>query len=207
MKRSAPKRRKRTQEERSASTKNALLAAAVNCIAQRGLAGATVPEIVKTAGLTTGAVQHHFGSREDLLIGVVYAFADTISKRGRPPGLEALPIRDRIAVICRDIWDAFSSAEYIAVTEIQLGSRSQRGIFSKIQTVMWSAERDLDNYWIEAFAESGIEPPKLVAARHLFQAAFRGLALRGVYKLQPESWPEERLLLEDLICSFFGIKA
>lgn len=206
MKRTLQKSKRRTQQERSATTQRQLLDAAVECIAELGLASATVPNIVKKAGLTTGAVQHHFGSRDDLLVAVVYAFAERISNRGRPPGLDALSLQNRISIICRDLWDAFGSAEYIAVTEILLGLRSQKDIFPNIQTLMQNAERDLDKYWMEAFANSGVRASKLATARHLFQAAFRGLALRGAYKSSTESWAPERRLLEELIGAFLGVE-
>jgi AcrR family transcriptional regulator len=62
--------RRRTQAERSASTRAALLAAARDLFAERGFAGAGREEIVRRAGVTRGALQHHFGDKEGLFRSV-----------------------------------------------------------------------------------------------------------------------------------------
>ena len=46
----------------------AFAAAAYRVIARRGLAGATVREIAKEAGFTTGALVHYFPSKDEILI-------------------------------------------------------------------------------------------------------------------------------------------
>jgi AcrR family transcriptional regulator len=65
--------RRRTQAERSASTRAALIAAARALFAERGFAGAGREEIVRRAGVTRGALQHHFGDKEGLFRAVFEA--------------------------------------------------------------------------------------------------------------------------------------
>jgi AcrR family transcriptional regulator len=54
------------QQERSRATRARLLAAAVECLAERGWAGSTVSVVAERAGVSRGAAQHHFPTREDL---------------------------------------------------------------------------------------------------------------------------------------------
>lgn len=61
---------RRTQGERRASTRAALIAAARELFATRGFAGAGREEIVERAGVTRGAMYHHFRSKEDLFRAV-----------------------------------------------------------------------------------------------------------------------------------------
>lgn len=44
-----------------------LLAGAVNCVAEHGMAGASVRKIAEYAGVTPGLVRHHFGGKTALL--------------------------------------------------------------------------------------------------------------------------------------------
>ncbi|WP_044563061.1 TetR/AcrR family transcriptional regulator [Azospirillum sp. B4] len=51
------------QERRSAETYGKLVTATVNAVFEHGYAGATMTVIAQTAGVTRGAIQHHFGDR------------------------------------------------------------------------------------------------------------------------------------------------
>ncbi|MGH9026141.1 MAG: TetR/AcrR family transcriptional regulator [Acidimicrobiia bacterium] len=60
----------RTQAERRAETRAALIAAGRALFAERGFAAAGREDIVERAGLTRGALYHHFSSKEDLFEAV-----------------------------------------------------------------------------------------------------------------------------------------
>jgi AcrR family transcriptional regulator len=62
---------RRTQAERSAATREALISSARVLFAERGFAGTAREDIVERAGVTRGALQHHFGGKEGLFRAVV----------------------------------------------------------------------------------------------------------------------------------------
>lgn len=64
-----PKSRKerRTQIQRRESTRAALLAAARRLFAERGYEAVAAEEIAAAAGVTRGALYHHFGGKRELL--------------------------------------------------------------------------------------------------------------------------------------------
>lgn len=57
---------RRTQAERSEATRTALIGAARSLFAARGYAGTRREDIVAAAGVTRGALQHHFVDKETL---------------------------------------------------------------------------------------------------------------------------------------------
>jgi AcrR family transcriptional regulator len=74
-------RPRRTQAERSTATRAALLASARALFAAKGYAGAGREEIVEAAGLTRGALYHHFASKEDLFRAVYEELEDDVMHR------------------------------------------------------------------------------------------------------------------------------
>lgn len=72
---------RRTQAERSAATRAALMASARALFTEHGFAGATREEIVERAGVTRGALYHHFANKEDLFRAVFIEVEHEIGAR------------------------------------------------------------------------------------------------------------------------------
>jgi AcrR family transcriptional regulator len=82
---------RRTQAERRASTRGALIAAARELFAERGYAGAGREEIVERAGVTRGAMHHHFPSKVDLFQAVYEAIENELRDALEHAAMEAGP--------------------------------------------------------------------------------------------------------------------
>lgn len=59
------------QQDRSRATRQRLLEAAVDSLAEVGYAGSTVSVVASRAGVSRGAAQHHFPTRNDLVAAAV----------------------------------------------------------------------------------------------------------------------------------------
>lgn len=62
---------RRTQRDRSTGTKSALTAAARELFASRGYQDVPADEIVRAAGVTRGALYHHYGDKQGLFRAVL----------------------------------------------------------------------------------------------------------------------------------------
>src|SRR2546430_1510808 len=75
-----PRSRKADQSE---ATRGALIAAGRKLFAQRGFGGVGTEEIVRAAGVTRGALYHHFEGKEELFAAVYEAVeADLVTEIG-----------------------------------------------------------------------------------------------------------------------------
>ncbi|HEU0116962.1 MAG TPA: helix-turn-helix domain-containing protein, partial [Thermomicrobiales bacterium] len=74
------KRPRRTQTERRAATRRALIDAGRAVLAERGYGAASTADIVRRAGVTRGALYHHFADKQDVFRAVVEAIEAEISE-------------------------------------------------------------------------------------------------------------------------------
>ncbi|MDP9069531.1 MAG: TetR/AcrR family transcriptional regulator [Actinomycetota bacterium] len=79
--RPAEREDRRTQAQRSEETTEQLLAAARRLFAEKGFAGTSIEEIVRTAGVTRGAMYHHFASKEEVFEAVFAREQERIARR------------------------------------------------------------------------------------------------------------------------------
>ncbi len=84
-----PEPARRTQAERSGATRDALIEAARSLFAQHGYAGVGTEEIVRAAGVTRGALYHHFGGKRDLFEAVYERIEIELAQRIASGALES----------------------------------------------------------------------------------------------------------------------
>jgi AcrR family transcriptional regulator len=73
--------KRRTQAERSAATRGALVAAARRLFAERGYAAVGTPEVAAAAGVTRGALYHQFADKADLFLAVYEQVEQEVTAR------------------------------------------------------------------------------------------------------------------------------
>lgn len=91
-----PPRTPQTNEEMSKRTKRLLLDSATSLFSERGYTDTTILDITEAAGLTKGALYHHFSSKEEILLRIFEDMRDRIVEESRmvladdPPPIDAL---------------------------------------------------------------------------------------------------------------------
>jgi AcrR family transcriptional regulator len=191
--------RRKTQQERSAATARALIDAAVASIMEFGVTGAPVDRIAKRANATGGAVQHHFGSREGLLLSVVEDVGERLQAVTQQTRLQGSGVEERVEAVCNASWSILSSPNYLVVLQILLATQESEPLYAKIFARLSEFENTLDQLWMRLFEGSGIEPRRVTAARHIAMAAYRGFALRMLYRGDRTRWSTELRMLKEMI--------
>src|SRR6478736_2637455 len=68
------------QQDRSRVTRQRLLEATIDCLAENGWAATTVGVVATRAGVSRGATQHHFPTREDLITAALEYYTGNLFK-------------------------------------------------------------------------------------------------------------------------------
>jgi AcrR family transcriptional regulator len=97
---------RRTQAERRAATRRALLDAARSLFAERGYHGTAAEEIVRRAGLTRGALYHHFEDKQDLFRAVIDEMEGDIGEKIEEAGRAQYGLREVVMAGYRAFLDA-----------------------------------------------------------------------------------------------------
>jgi AcrR family transcriptional regulator len=120
---------RRTQADRSATTRAALADAAIDVLIERGWAATTASEVCARVGVTRGAFQHHYGSLPELL-------ADALRRLYADMGrAEHGPIGD-VAGLVDATWTAIGNPRFKAVLEAWLAMANGPALRAEIGPVV-----------------------------------------------------------------------
>ncbi|MFB4296466.1 TetR/AcrR family transcriptional regulator [Actinomadura sp. NTSP31] len=129
------------QQDRSRATRQRLLEAAVDCLASMGWARTTVAVVAERAGVSRGAAQHHFRTREELVTAAVEYGAEVRMDRmrdrldaladHRPSTLEVVTLLGEMYTTplfraALQLWVAASSDEQLRAQVLPLEARVGR---------------------------------------------------------------------------------
>lgn len=95
-----------SQAARSARTRAALLRSARTLFAEKGFADTGREEIAQRAGVTRGALYHHFASKAEVAAAVVAEIEDDLVKRVVAAALQGRGLRDQLQRGCRAYMEA-----------------------------------------------------------------------------------------------------
>jgi AcrR family transcriptional regulator len=122
-----PERQRRSQAERSATTRGALVQAARELFARDGYAATGREAIVERAGVTRGALYHHFADKEALFRAVFEGLeAEVMAKAAMDSGaLLPQPLEPLTHLLLAALHEA---ALYVARAGDQAAARAEVGV-------------------------------------------------------------------------------
>jgi AcrR family transcriptional regulator len=148
------KKQRRSQAERTGATRAALIAAARRLFTERGYDDVGTEEIVRAAGVTRGALYHHFGGKAELLEAVYERLeAESTERVARvvlgsdlespleamkagieafldecaEPELQRIALHDAPAVLGWDRWREIAAANGLGLIEASLAAAIEAG--------------------------------------------------------------------------------
>ncbi|MDL9948757.1 TetR/AcrR family transcriptional regulator [Gordonia sp. ABSL11-1] len=117
------------QQERSRITRERLLRSAIEALAQDGWASATVAAVAERAGVSRGAAQHHFPTREALITAVLEQVFDDMTSTAST-AIATMPDDDtgRIAAAVDRAVAIYTGTEFKAALQVWAAAASDSAL-------------------------------------------------------------------------------
>jgi AcrR family transcriptional regulator len=196
-----PARVRRTHAERAAETQARIKAAVLESIDEVGLQRTTATEIARRAGVSWGAVQHHYGDKRGILVAVLEDSTNVLIERLAAVPIDGKSLEDRVAAFVDEAWAHFSSAHYRCTFEILLGlSKADEPAadlprsLAELQGPSWAEA------WGRFFGDAGLPARRAVALQRYTASVLSGIAsMRILEGATPELREIELDFLKDTL--------
>ena len=177
---------RRTQADRRAATRAALVRATVDTLVERGYAHTTTQEVQRRAGVSRGALTHHFTAKSDLLLAAVDHLYEEFSGsvRETAAGLPADPVA-RVRLGIELVWERFHGPLFIAAMELWIAARTDPELRAALLPHERRLGAQLRELAAEVFGEQVARHPASEAMYQVLLTSMRGQAL--TYALQPDA--------------------
>jgi len=166
--------------DRSEATQAHLVQAAIQVVRDRGYQGASVFEVAKAAGLTPGAIQHHFGTKAVLMTRVVDALLD--ANGSTDPGWPdaSLTLAERARGTLQLLWQRIYEPErFLVAWQVYLGCRADDTVLRYIADKRQAQQVQLVERFLRQFPELSDSPD----SRGLFDLVLSTLRGMGLMRL------------------------
>jgi AcrR family transcriptional regulator len=168
---------RRTQEERTASTRGRLLDATLECLYELGYAKTTTTEIAKRAGLSRGAQLHHFPTKAELVITAVDHLLHKRNDEFRA-AFASLPAESqRVSAAIDMLWSIVSGPTFFSWLELMVAARTDSELRPVVAELSRRFAETVQRSFLEIFPRPEGAQPLYDVAPHFAFAVLQGLAL------------------------------
>jgi AcrR family transcriptional regulator len=181
------------RQDRSRATRQRLLEAAIDCLASVGWASTTVAVVAERAGVSRGAAQHHFRTREELVTAAV-EYGSEVRRARMRERLDTAPGRRPTTLeVVLMLGDMYTSPLFRAALQLWVAAGSDDQLRASVVPLEARVGREAHRLTVEALGADESVP----GVREAVQATLdlvRGLGLADL--LTDDSARRDRLLRE-----------
>ncbi|AFU05938.1 putative TetR family transcriptional regulator [Nocardia brasiliensis NBRC 14402] len=170
------------KQDRSRATRQRLLEATIDCLAETGWAAATVAVVAERAGVSRGAAQHHFPTREDLITAALEYMFDTRTQQAKDEAVAMAEVASgvgRTEAVVAGLVESYTSPLFKAALQVWTHAAADPALRERIVPLEAKFGRISHRRAVEALGVDDSDP----VTHHLVQATLdmaRGLGLADV---------------------------
>lgn len=174
---------RRQQSERTAATRKAVLEATLDLLVERGYAGTSTRLAAERAGVSLGALQHHFRTKADLSVEALSYASARLAQEFVATSTVSGDALERFGSILDRLFVVFRGSTFAAAVEIHLASRTD----AELQVAVLNLDRNVERLILQSAGEllpEVCDHPEFAALISTSVSAVRGLALTAMTPLR-----------------------
>ncbi len=187
---------RRRQEERSEATQARILAAAIECLSKLGYSATTTVAVGEHAGVSRGALLHHFPTRAELIAAAVRRLFEELDERFRKAFAQVSADEDRIDAAVELIWKGYASPKVPPLLELFVAARTDARFRSALAPVAREHRNRLRQLVVESLVDGPPSKDFEVTLALAFDA-IQGMAIRRI--VQPSAVSETLTAIKALL--------
>ena len=194
------KRERRSQKDRSESMQRKVLDATLRCIGERRYIGVSLQDIADAAGISRGAITHHYPSKMALTSSAIQHFVHWRYEKVHRAfeGKTDLDLRARHDVL----WGEFQEI-FPIMFELIVALRSDKELLALYQRSAKTRLEEVITGYDEFFPElSGLRVPGVVIA--VMAAFYRGVYIESASR-DPAYIEEMKQVFQDMLMKYLGL--
>lgn len=175
------------QAQKTRLAREKILGAAIGLIREGGFGNATSSRISERAGMTWGAAQHHFGSKEEILAAIMELSHERFTALMAAPTLRRGSLERRVGLFVDRMWQHYQDDLYLAAVEILLAARGTQ----ERPSSLWEQRQARGHLQTlrEIFHELRLSDARLLEALVFVHAFLTGLTIERVFESRPRHLP------------------
>jgi AcrR family transcriptional regulator len=168
-----------------------LLDATVSALYDKGYGGTTTLEVQQRAGVSRGALLHHYASRADLMVAAVEHLTRERVAEVLAIAQAAPPRARRIEWAVRVLWGTFEGPLFAAALELWMAARNDADLLAALKPQERILGQAIRSMAADLFGPAAASSARFGEALEMLLDAMRGAAARSVLRSEAN---DERLL-------------
>jgi AcrR family transcriptional regulator len=176
---------RRSQEARSEDTQRRLLEATVALLLERGYTRLTTSDIARRAGLSRGALTHHFASKEDIVVRALASQLEaTTTGLRRFCDSRPAPTMNTDDVVDY-LWPMMEQGLFYVTLEYLPEARNNPSFRAQLLPVVQDFHAALDAIWTRLSESYGVPPEQARITMNATMCLIRGMIAQTVLRDDP----------------------
>jgi AcrR family transcriptional regulator len=192
------------RQERAEATRTRILDAAVASIDAVGFAGTTAQRIAREAGVSVGAVQHHFPAKSEILDAVLERSSANLASQFEGIEVDRLDLDARISLFVERAWRHYGSAAFRSTLVILSNAPDAAADDAGSQAALGASGRRADGLWKRLFRDAKVPARRQREIRDYAFSSLSGVAIANRLQPNPRAIRGQLALMKQALAALFA---